>query len=279
MPTNEQRRATAKRKLERQLQRRAHRARRRKKLLIGSGVLVVVAALTVTGVVLYNNHRAAVAAAQAAAYRAHTCDYQRTPDQPAPAGKDVGLPPNPNPKPTTGTVEVNLETSQGPIPLTLQRSKAPCTVQSFVHLARKNFFDDTPCHRLTAAKGLKVLQCGDPTGKGSGGPGYTIPDENPTHLKKAPGAAGAQGAQIYPRGTVAMANTGRPHSGGSQFFLVYQDSYLPPSYAIFGTVSARGLATLDKVAKGGVKPVNGLQDGKPKLTVTIQQAEVETRSP
>jgi cyclophilin family peptidyl-prolyl cis-trans isomerase len=126
-------------------------------------------------------------------------------------------------------VSITLHTSQGDIPLTMPRAEAPCTVASFVFLAQKGYFNQTPCHRLTAADSLKVLQCGDPTGTGTGGPGYTIPDENPTNLPPAPGA---QGASLYARGTVAMANTGQPHSGGSQFFLVYANSELPPSYAV-----------------------------------------------
>ncbi len=283
MPTNEQRRAAAKRKLERQLERRVRHAKFRKKLLISSGATVIVIALVVVGVVLYNNHQDAVAAEQAAAYKANTCQY--TKGKPAPKGKDVGLPPNPNPKPTTGTVKVDLKTSQGEIPLTLDRTKAPCTVQSALHLVTKKFYDNTPCHRLTDASSLKVLQCGDPTGTGTGGPGYTIPDEKPSHLKPAPAAIAKQAAQsgvkvaTYPRGTVAMANTGQPHSGGSQFFLVYGDSYLPPSYTVFGTIGKAGLATLDKIAKGGITPVANPQtgkanpgDGKPKLPVTIKTA-------
>jgi cyclophilin family peptidyl-prolyl cis-trans isomerase len=123
---------------------------------------------------------------------------------------------------------------------------------------------------LTVVAGFKVLQCGDPSGSGRGGPGYTIPDENPQGLKES-----AQGRTvIYPRGTVAMANTGQPHSGGSQFFVVWGDSTLPPSYAVFGTVDAASLAVLDKIAAAGVNPTNGPQDGAPKSPVTIQTAVV-----
>jgi cyclophilin family peptidyl-prolyl cis-trans isomerase len=125
---------------------------------------------------------------------------------------------------------------------------------------------------------LFVLQCGDPTGSGTGGPGYTIPDENPAGLKPAPGG---QNADVYPRGTVAMANTGQPHTGGSQFFLVYRDSNLPPNYATFGTVAQAGLAVLDKIAAGGITPgadPNSGQstpnDGKPTTPVVINSATV-----
>lgn len=198
-----------------------------------------------------------------------TCDFTPTPGQPAPAGHDVGVPPGSTPR--AGTVQVTLHTSQGDIPITMPRAKAPCTVASFAYLAGKDYFNNTPCHRLTSANTLKVLQCGDPTGTGTGGPGYTVPDENPTGLPALPG----QNADRYARGVVAMANTGQPHSGGSQFFLVYGDSALPPSYAIFGTVAVSGLAVLDKIAAAGVASGGqSTQDGAPALPVTITSVTV-----
>jgi peptidyl-prolyl cis-trans isomerase B (cyclophilin B) len=197
------------------------------------------------------------------------CAFTATPDQPAPAGHNEGTPPSSAPR--AGTVMLTLHTSQGDIPLTLPRAKAPCTVASFAFLAGKGYFNNTPCHRLTSADSLKVLQCGDPTGTGTGGPGYTVPDENPTDLPSVPGG----GASVYARGTVAMANTGQPHSGGSQFFLVYADSALPPNYAVFGSVAATGLQVLDKIAAGGVGPGGqGAQDGPPAIPVKITSATV-----
>jgi len=126
---------------------------------------------------------------------------------------------------------------------------------------------------MVAGDNFKVLQCGDPTGQGTGGPGYTIPDEKPADLPAAPVG---QGAAIYPRGAVAMANTGQPNSGGSQFFLVFGSTFLPPEYAIFGTVTEAGLAVLDKIGAEGVDPAtdNGRGDGQPKLKTTITQAVV-----
>ena len=209
------------------------------------------------------------------------CQYDATSAQPAPAGKAFGLPADPNPTPNTGTVTVTLRTTQGDIPMTLNRAQAPCTVQSFVFLAQKTFFDNTPCHRLTADPGLSVLQCGDPTGSGEGGPGFTIPDEKPTGLAPAPNGQPGTPTVIYPAGTVAMANTGQPDSGGSQFFLVYADSQLPPDYTVFGTVSPAGMTTLNKIAAGGIVPGTDPSsgqatdtDGKPKLPVTITKAVV-----
>ena len=169
--------------------------------------------------------------------------------------------------PTGATVAATLKTTCGNIPMSLNAAKAPATVASFVSLAAAGYFDHTKCHRLTTS-GIYVLQCGDPTGTGSGGPGYTLPDEN------LPSASGGSAAAtvLYPAGTVAMANTGQPHTGGSQFFLVYQDTQLGPSYTVFGTMTAAGLATVRSIAKGGVK--GGAADGPPALNVIINSVGV-----
>ncbi len=152
------------------------------------------------------------------------CRYTETPDEPA--ARPVPLPPDPRHTPDRGKVEVVLRTNLGLLPVTLDRAKAPCTVQSFLHLVRHRFYDVTVCHRLTAYPTLKVLQCGDPTGTGEGGPGYRYKDELPTDLQPAPNdPTGLR--RIYPRATVAMANAG-PDTNGSQFFLVYADSVLRP---------------------------------------------------
>jgi len=160
-----------------------------------------------------------------------------------------------------------LQTTCGAIPISLEAAKAPETVNSFNFLAGKGFFDHTKCHRLTTT-GIYVLQCGDPSGSGSGGPGYTIGDEN----LDAFGKAGATGSVTYKAGTVAMANTGQKHTGGSQFFLVYKDSPLPPSYTPFGTISADGMTVLNKIAKAGESTGQG--DGAPNATVVINKATV-----
>nr|WP_246257589.1 peptidylprolyl isomerase [Amycolatopsis anabasis] len=195
------------------------------------------------------------------------CQYTETPDEPP--ARPVSLPPDPRRTPSHGTVTVRLKTNQGDIPLTLARSKAPCTVQSFLHLARHRFYDRTTCHRLTAYPTLKVLQCGDPGGTGEGGPGYRYKDELPTDLPPAPNDPTGQ-RRIYPRETLAMANAG-PDTNGSQFFLVSADSVLRPNYTVFGTVGAEGLATLDRIAAGGVAGPDP-QDGKPALTTDIIRA-------
>ncbi|RZU28765.1 peptidyl-prolyl cis-trans isomerase B (cyclophilin B) [Streptomyces sp. BK022] len=164
---------------------------------------------------------------------------------------------------TSADYTMKLATTCGDIGVALKASAAPHTANSFSYLADKGFFDHTKCHRLTT-NGIYVLQCGDPTGTGTGGPGYTIPDENlkDKSLKK----------NTYPAGTVAMANTGQPHTGGSQFFLVYKDSPLPPSYTPFGTIDKAGLKVLDKIAKAGENTGQG--DGAPNATVVIDKATV-----
>jgi serine/threonine protein kinase len=141
--------------------------------------------------------------------------------------KDVGTPPvTPRYNATSATT---VHTNLGAIAIELNGKKAPCTVNSFAYLAGKNFYDNTRRHRLVT-QGIKVLQCGDPTGTGTGGPGYEYADENlPTPR------SGAQ-TVTYAKGTLAMANAG-PGTNGSQFFIVYGDSELPPNYTIFGKVT------------------------------------------
>jgi peptidyl-prolyl cis-trans isomerase B (cyclophilin B) len=196
------------------------------------------------------------------------CKYTETPDDPA--VRPVSLPPDPRRTPDKGTVRVDVRTNQGKIPLTLDRAKAPCTVQSFIHLAQHGFYDRTICHRLTTYPTLKVLQCGDPSGTGEGGPGYKYKDELPVGLPPAPtDPTGAR--KVYARGVLAMANAG-PDTNGSQFFLVYANSALRPNYTIFGTVGDVGLSTLDKVAAAGVAPPD-TTDGKPALPVDIHKVK------
>lgn len=194
------------------------------------------------------------------------CGFRPDSSGTAPA---VGLPPDQGPVDAT---TLTLTTSAGPITITLDANRAPCTVQSQVFLASKGFFDNTVCHRLTAAESLKVLQCGDPEGTGGGGPGYVVPDELPTDLPAGPSSGGTE-TVVYGRGLVAMANAG-PNTTGSQFFLVYGDSTLPPAYTVFGTIDQAGLATLDQIAAAGITPgQNGPQDGAPSTPVTITSAK------
>ncbi|OBK78244.1 peptidylprolyl isomerase [Mycobacterium sp. 1274761.0] len=168
-------------------------------------------------------------------------------------------------------VSASVSTNRGNIGLQLDNGKAPCTVNSFASLSQQGYFDDTTCHRLTTSPQLGVLQCGDPSGTGTGGPGYRFNNEYPTNQYRLSDPA-LKTPVTYPRGTLAMANAGSG-TNGSQFFLVYADSMLPPTYTAFGTIDATGLATLDKVAAAGVD--RGGDDGKPAMDVTIKSIRLD----
>ena len=174
------------------------------------------------------------------------------------AARQVGVPPA-KPAFKGAKYQAKVKTNRGTIVLDLTNHQATCTVNSFIYLANKNYFNNTSCHRLTT-NGIYVLQCGDPTGKGSGGPGYKFADEN---------LAGAK----YTEGTIAMANAG-PGTNGSQFFLVYRNSTtLPPSYTPFGKIVS-GLGIIQNVAKAGTDNSNGNGDGHPKEKVTIESVTI-----
>jgi peptidyl-prolyl cis-trans isomerase B (cyclophilin B) len=189
------------------------------------------------------------------------CSYPATTEK---ASKPV-TPPRSGKVPTQPPMlSASITTNLGGIGLRLDNAKAPCTVNSFVSLAGQGFFDGTPCHRLTTTPLMGVLQCGDPTGTGMGGPGYQFANEYPTNQYRLTDPA-LKVPVVYPRGTLAMANAG-PGTNGSQFFLVYADSSLPPTYTAFGSIDNAGLTTIDKIAAAGVA---GAEDGKPVMTVTI----------
>jgi peptidyl-prolyl cis-trans isomerase B (cyclophilin B) len=291
VPTNEQRRATAKRKLDRQLERRAAQARRRRLYtIIGSVVAAAVVIAAVVGVVLYTKKDSGTTSAATSTTAVDSSTAPTEPAQPvgdgqlpafkppADLGKNCEYPAaeaasKPNKPPRTGEVptdpaqvSVSMSTNQGNIGIQLDNAKAPCTVNSFASLAQQNYFNDTACHRLTTSPDLSVLQCGDPTGQGTGGPGYQFANEYPTNQYQ-PDDPAMQNPVVYPRGTLAMANAG-PGTNGSQFFLVYKDSKLPPAYTAFGKIDDTGLATLDKIAAAGV--AGGGQDGKPALDVQVK---------
>ena len=124
-------------------------------------------------------------------------------------------------------VSASMSTNRGDIGIQLDNGKAPCTVNSFASLAQQGYFDGTACHRLTTTPQLGVLQCGDPSGTGAGGPGYRFANEYPTNQYRLSDPA-LKTPVMYPRGTLAMANKGSG-TNGSQFFLVYADSMLPPT--------------------------------------------------
>jgi peptidyl-prolyl cis-trans isomerase B (cyclophilin B) len=258
VPTNKQRRQAAQRRLQRQIERRAElqRKHRRNLLIIAVVVAVVVvggAAWLIAGLGGGKDNSSAASTTSAG-----TCQF--TPDTTEnPNLKDVGTPPSGD-VPTSGKVDLAMNTNVGTLKLTLDQAKAPCAAASFIYLTQQKFFDNTPCHRETDSEGLKVLQCGDPSGTGSGGPTY----QYPTHVT---------GSETYPRGTVAMANSGQGFDG-SQFFLVYGDSQLPANYTVVGTVDDAGLAVLDAIAANGNNGANGAGDGAPNQPVTITSMTV-----
>ena len=153
-----------------------------------------------------------------------------------------------------------LNTNCGSIVFKAFGHKAPLTVIAMTALAKAGFFDHSLCHRITTSQ-IYVLQCGDPTASGTGGPPFQYPDEN---LPVA-------GANDYPAGTIAMANSG-PNTNSSQFFIVYKDTTLGANYSIWGTVT-KGLDIVKKVAAAGV--VGGGTDGKPKMTIAIESVIVK----
>jgi peptidyl-prolyl cis-trans isomerase B (cyclophilin B) len=293
VPTNEQRKATAKRKLERKLERSKKQARRRRILVIALGSIVAVAAIVAVAIAVINTkheHKSNTAATSSTAASSSpdtttpagptppvpplppfkpsadlgaNCQYPASPD---PAAKPV-KPPRTGKIPTDpAQVSASMATNQGNMGLMLANNESPCTVNSFASMIGQKYFDNTKCHRLTTSPELGVLQCGDPKGDGTGGPGYQFGNEYPTD-QYTPNDPKLQEPVVYPRGTLAMANAG-PNTNGSQFFMVYKDSQLPPQYTVFGAIQADGLATLDKIAKAGV--AGGGEDGSPASEVTIK---------
>lgn len=190
------------------------------------------------------------------------CVYNET----GSASRDISLPQTENIS-TEGTVTITLQTNQGDIPMVLDRSVSPCTVNAIEHLAQEGYYNDTVCHRITT-NGIYVLQCGDPSGTGSGGPGFQFANEYPTDSY-----SDTTTPILYTRGTIAMANAGAD-TNGSQFFLNYEDSPLPPNYTYFGEVTEEGLETLDKIAANGVE--GGATDGAPAQEVRIEEALVSS---
>jgi cyclophilin family peptidyl-prolyl cis-trans isomerase len=276
VPSNKQRREAAQRHLQRQLERRAELARKRRRNLLVvvtavAAVLVVGAVLLITGLGGDDDDSTTATDPTTDAPVAEqpvppvvnadgtvTCDFARDGSD-----TDVGLPPTPEATPGSGTTALAVTTSAGDMTFTLDRTKAPCASASFAHLASVGFFDGSPCHREVNQPTFGVLQCGDPTGTGQGGPGYRFYEETPE-------------GTAYPRGTIAMANSGAPGSTGSQFFLCFVDTELPPSYTPVGTVDEAGLAVLDQIAAAGndgsFEPSPG--GGAPNTPVTITSMSV-----
>ena len=300
MSTNQDRRAEARKRLREQME---AQARREKQLRIVAASVVAVLVLGLVGFVAWKKYDEKKAREHAENWAA--CEYAAAEGLPekvdpkqfeAEGGKDMvkqaedynkkidiaakkkrdGQAPT-GEQPRKGESEITLTTNRGVVQLTLDHSKAPCNVASFVALVKQKFYDDTPCHRLTVAAeagpGIAVLQCGDPTGTGISGPGYQIDDEKPTDLAASPDGQGV----VYPRGTVAMAKSQTPNSAGGQFFLVYKDSPLPADYSVMGTIDEAGLKVLDAIAKDGTKSTDPSSPDSetPKKPVVIEKATLD----
>ncbi len=156
---------------------------------------------------------------------------------------------------TKKTYTATLKTDKGDIEILLDAQKTPITVNNFVVLSRKKFYDNTVFHRII--KGF-MIQGGDPNGNGTGGPGYSFNDES------------IDGE--YDRGTVAMANSG-PNTNGSQFFIMHQKTNLPKNYVIFGHV-IKGLEVVDAIATGAVQMSTSGENSQPVNPTVVKTVEI-----
>lgn len=268
--TRERQRAAARARLEKEMAERAARARKRRQTqaIVGAAaaLLLVVAGTVWLATSLGDDDKTDNTAAPEAGFV--QCAFTEVPaDQRTKQIKDVGLPGAQ--QSNTGVQTMTIDTNLGPITAKIDRAAVPCTAGSFTHLAEKNFFDNSKCHRLVT-EGIKVLQCGDPsaTGKGwretdgTGGPSYRLVEENLPTDKRPP----------YPEGVIAMANSGQPGSTGSQFFIVYGDSPLDPNYTVLGTITG-GMDIVKQVAAAGDDKAFAQQagGGHPKKEITINK--------
>ncbi|WP_412740812.1 peptidylprolyl isomerase [Krasilnikovia sp. MM14-A1259] len=248
----------------------AAKKRRQRQAIIGSAAAVVIIAGAAVWIVtaMRDDHKKSTSTAAPAGTVA--CTW--TPVQPGGGKvKDVGTPP-PN-VPNTGTSVMTIATNLGTMTAKLDLSKVPCTGASFMHLGSKSFFNDTKCHRVVNEPSFKVLQCGDPFAKGkgyretdgTGGPSYTMAEENLPTDQNNP----------YPAGSIAMANTGQPNSTGSQFFLCAEDTKLPPNYTLVGGLTS-GLDIVKKIVAAGDDGAFKAQagGGHPKLETVIKTLTV-----
>jgi peptidyl-prolyl cis-trans isomerase B (cyclophilin B) len=256
--SNRRERELARAKRERQLSRAASKQKQTNLIIVVAGAIV----LGALAWILFGNNDAAEIAAPT---------ESPTPSVAASLLDNCSEAPAPNPEPKqfaapadmalTGNQLWTLTTNCGDIEVELFNDLAPITVNSFAFLTAEGYMDGILCHRITTA-GLYVLQCGDPTATGTGGPGYSIPEENLPEMVE----------NNYPAGTIAMARTATPGSGGSQFFIVYEDTTLGADYTIFGKIT-KGLDIVQNVAALG--DVNASGDGAPLQPIGILNAEME----
>lgn len=156
------------------------------------------------------------------------------------------------------TLTATVKTTEGDFTIELLPKQGLHAVNNFVFLAREGFYTNVPFHRVMTGF---MIQSGDPTGTGSGGPGYTIEDDKVS--------------DSYKEGTVAMANTGAPNSGGSQFFICVGSGCesLPPTYPIFGEI-ASGMSTVLAIADAPVEASDSGEPSKPESVVRIKSVQI-----
>ena len=255
--TRQRQRAQQAKQAEKQARRQAARRARRQRLwalIAGFTVLALVAAFVIVALINTRSDGAATGGSEAcpAGVEEARDDYEL-------ADPEVA-----EDRTWTVTLHACSGDTEADIVLELDGESAPQAVASFVTLAQGGYFDGTGCHRLTTS-GIFVLQCGDPTFTGSGGPGYNFgPIEN------------APEDDVYPAGTVAMARRGDDaESMGSQFFLVYEESTIPSDtaggYTVFGTITS-GLDFVQAVADAGTA---GGESVAPATPVTIEGVETQ----
>lgn len=259
--TKAQERAAARRRYERQqaalAQRRLDAARNKKVVVVVVAVLAVVALFVgLSGVI----GKKPANQATPAAGTSPTTTVAGCAQPPSPLGTNAEGLKLPNKATAAGkTFTAVIGTNCGNLTVQLDGTKAPQAVASFLYLADQNYWVRSPCHRLTT-EGIFVLQCGDPTGTGTGDPGYGFGVEN------------APKDSRYPRGTLAMARTADKVTGnGGQFFILYKDSTIQGGYTIFGKVTG-GMDIVDKIAKAGV--AGGGTDGTPAAPISMLTVSV-----
>ena len=240
----ERERRLARLRLERQREREAARRRARRRRALGFGVVVLVLVLAAAAKVATGGGGASTSTATPTPTQ-KPCEYRGN----GTSNPIVSTRPTPPGLGTRRNGTATMVTDHGTVVFSLDANDAPCATTSFAFLAAHRYFDGSRCNRLTTG-GLQFLQCGLP--KSGDGPGYDFPDENVTPTT------------TYPAGTVAMANQG-PDTNSSAFFLCYGDTQLPPSFTVFGHITA-GLDVLTAIAKAGSTPDG---DGAPNTPTTV----------
>jgi peptidyl-prolyl cis-trans isomerase B (cyclophilin B) len=261
-------RRTRNRQLARVAQRRyaeRRRQQRRRTAIIAIGLVIGLAGVGIAGYAFVTRSEPAPAASGSASPSA-SAEPKVACRGSVPSAADVKKPQFDEAPPmsidASKTYTATMATSCGTIEIRLLADSAPQTVNSFVFLAGKHYFDGTQIHRIDT--NIDVIQGGDPTGTGSGGPGYTIPDE-------------LTGNETYGPGTVAMANAGA-NTGGSQFFIVFGNGShqldSTPKYTVFGTV-VNGLDVVKKIGGLPIRdPSGGLEGQHPKSDVYLEKVTV-----